>query len=352
MRTHLPERNLDLLRAVAVLCVLLDHLLTTWSRELPFVTNWELGRAGVLLFFVHTSLVLMSSLERQGDRRDWVRAFYTRRAFRIYPLAIATILGVVLFAVPPHVLPRGTVSAPVDPTPSVVIANIALVQNILGRPDVLGVLWTLTLEVQMYLALPYAFLLARRGVLVAIAGLAGAGALGLTVQYADLPGLWRLSVATFGPCFMSGVLAYAILRMHPRPALPAWTWVPLLIACLPLLHFLGANAASPDRGWPFCIAVGCSIPLVRELADSWLTRAAHVVCTYSYGIYLLHAPALWIAFTVLHNLPLSIQWATFGVLIVGLPFLAYRFLEAPAIGLGKRILQRPPMRGVVVPQSV
>ena len=351
MRTHLPVRNLDVLRAVAVLCVLLDHVLWTWSQELRFVTNWELGRAGVLLFFVHTSLVLMSSLERQGDRRDWVRAFYIRRAFRIYPLAIATIVGVALFAVPPHVVSRPIIAAPVDPTPSTVIANMALMQNILGRPDILGVLWSLPLEVQMYLALPFAFQFARRGVLPAIAGLVGAGALGLAVRYAaDLPGVWRLSVATFGPCFMSGVLAYAILRMRPRLTLPASTWGLVLIACFLVLFALRPNPETPERGWPFCIAVGCAIPAVRELADSWITRSARVVCTYSYGIYLLHVPVLWLSFMVLRGLPLVIQWATFGVLVTGLPLLAYRFIEDPGIRLGKRILRQPVMHELTAPQ--
>src|SRR5690348_17981788 len=80
--TRLPERNLDVLRAVAVLLVLVDHLLTIWDVYPQVVTRWELGRLGVLLFFVHTSLVLMSSLEREGGASGWVRAFYVRRADR------------------------------------------------------------------------------------------------------------------------------------------------------------------------------------------------------------------------------------------------------------------------------
>lgn len=72
--------NLDLLRAIAVSCVLLSHL--TWSVG---YSEWgSLGRFGVVLFFVHTSYVLMASLDRsQGN----ISSFAIRRFFRIYPLA-------------------------------------------------------------------------------------------------------------------------------------------------------------------------------------------------------------------------------------------------------------------------
>jgi len=336
MRTHLPERNLDVLRAVAVLSVLLDHVLTTWGGRVPFVSVWELGRLGVLLFFVHTSLVLMSSLERNGEKGHWVRAFYIRRAFRIYPLAIAAIWGAALLGVSPHVTP-GMAGGPPDSSVPTLIANVALAQNIAGRPDILGVLWSLPIEVQMYALLPLAFIIANRGVSAALGGLIGVGALGLAVQSPALPGLWRFSMFTFGPCFMSGVLAYAILRYRREPVLPGWSWGLVLLACVPFLTVLRPTAASPERGWLFCLAVGCAIPAVRELSESWVIRVAHAICTHSYGLYLLHVPALWLSFFVLRNAPVALQWLAFGILVVTLPVLAYRFIEEPGIRLGKRL---------------
>jgi len=342
MLTPLPDRNLDVLRAVAVLCVLLCHLLTQWGRALPLITNWELGRAGVLMFFVHTSLVLMGSLERQGARRDWVRAFYIRRAFRIYPLTIASILVVALLVVPSHLTTELVTGPPITLTPATVIANLALVQNVVGRPDILQVLWSLPLEVQMYVALPFAFRLAQRGLPATIAGLLAAGALGLAVlHHAPVPGLWRLSVAVFGPCFMAGVLAYALLRMRRAPIAPAWTWGLLLLACLRLHGILAPGVGAREGEWLFCLIIGCAIPVVRELADSWITRVAHIVCTYSFGIYLLHTTTIWVAFTVLRSAPLAVQWTIFAVLLGGLPALAYRLIEQPGIDLGKRLVHRP-----------
>ena len=65
--------NLDILRSVAVTPVLLDHVLELWGARhgVPsFHVNFRrcIGRLGVLLFFVHTSLVLSFSLDRIGAR--------------------------------------------------------------------------------------------------------------------------------------------------------------------------------------------------------------------------------------------------------------------------------------------
>lgn len=52
--------NLDVLRSVAVLLVLGVHVISRF-RHLDI----RMGEFGVLIFFVHTTLVLMFSLERQ-----------------------------------------------------------------------------------------------------------------------------------------------------------------------------------------------------------------------------------------------------------------------------------------------
>src|SRR5665213_3929051 len=58
-RTKLPERNLDVLRAVAVLLVFADHIISAVGHHSEsWNWNWSLGRIGGAFFFVHTSLVL------------------------------------------------------------------------------------------------------------------------------------------------------------------------------------------------------------------------------------------------------------------------------------------------------
>ncbi|HEY2824677.1 MAG TPA: hypothetical protein VGI83_03960, partial [Gemmatimonadales bacterium] len=83
-----------------------------------------------------------------------------------------------------------------------------------------------------------------------------------------------------------------------------------------------------------------------NLSESLLTRAAHVVCTYSYGIYLLHQTALWLSFAVWKRAPLAAQWMMCVALLVALPALFYHFVERPGIQLGKRLVGKGPASSV------
>ena len=76
----------------------------------------------------------------------------------------------------------------------------------------------------------------------------------------------------------------------------------------------------------------------RQQANISLTRVAHSICTASYSIYLLHLAVFWLAFVVLKDLPMALQWVMFCVFIVGIPVAAYRTIERPGIALGRRIV--------------
>ena len=335
--TVLPTRNLDILRAVAVLSVLFGHLLAAQGISLPHYARELMGRFGVLLFFVHTSLVLMASLERQGTARsDWVRAFYVRRAFRIYPLAIVTVAIAALLAIPEHV---GLPPVPPTPlTPGVVASNMALSQNLFGNPNILGVLWSLPIEVQMYVLLPFYFLVANRrsrDMALLVAGTVLAGM--LVIRAGDMRGVSRLWVLAFAPCFASGVMAYHLLKRGVRPSIAAWAWPALIVVCGALVLGMNQTYRHPQAGWIPCLLLGACIPFIRDAHQSAVTDVAHRICDVSYGIYLLHEPILWLSFVVLRGLPTLAQWIAFVALIVALPTIAYRYLEQPGIRLGQRL---------------
>jgi peptidoglycan/LPS O-acetylase OafA/YrhL len=338
-RTVLPERNLDVLRSIAVLLVLTDHTASALIGHLTPVTAW-MGRAGVQAFFVHTSLVLMASMERDNapERKGWIKRFYVRRALRIYPLAIAVIIVVLLLRVPPVDTFGHTPSYSIGD----IASNFALVQDLARRPNILGVLWTLPLELQMYVVLPFCYLIARKSAFrpTGLLLLAGFAAAEIATRGVDtIPGIWRLPVLKFVPCFLSGVFAYWLLRRKRRALFPAWAWIPIVATDLAL-------AFVPATNWPdswvvraaFCGALGLAIPFVKNLGASRLTHAAHIVATYSYGIYLLHLVALWFGFVVLRDQSPILRGLGFAVSLAVGCYAAYRFIERPGIELGRSLL--------------
>lgn len=343
--TPLPVANLDILRALAVLAVLADHVLVTLGHREPLVV-W-LGQAGVLAFFVHTSLVLMASLERDGSptREAWIRRFYVRRAWRVYPLTIVVVLVVVGLRLSADLPPN-----PYQPRSlGVVSSNLALVQNLTGHTNVLIVLWTLPLEIQMYAVLPLCFLIARQTQRVwPMAALLVVGvALSAIHEWGRypahlIPGMGRLRLFEYVPCFLMGVLAYWMLRRRTRaPILPAWSW-PLIIAADILVVGLAWRAWG--QAWImiaiFCAALGAAIPLVRDATASVVTRAANIVAVYSFGIYLLHMLALQFGFGLLRAQPLSIRLGATAVSLWAGCYLAYHLIEKPGIAFARRLLDR------------
>ena len=114
MNSKRDSANLDFLRAAAVLFVVTFHLMLFFQSDHVGRLNFPIGHWGVLIFFVHTSLVLMYSLERQeGSERGapiyW--SFLLRRCFRIYPLSCFVVLLIYLLRLPVGHLQDGWFSA-------------------------------------------------------------------------------------------------------------------------------------------------------------------------------------------------------------------------------------------------
>jgi peptidoglycan/LPS O-acetylase OafA/YrhL len=331
--------NLDMLRSIAVLLVVVEHILL--AMRIHWIGSWNIawiGVVGVFMFFVHTSLVLMWSLERKPDTLD----FYIRRIFRIYPLAIAAVLAIVLFHIPTMQNISGDTYFPLL-VPKNVLSNLLLVQNMIWPGNILGVMWTLPLEVDLYFLLPFLFFFTRRNFSVWPL-LALWIATAVYDRSTFLPDNNTFAVCI--PYFLSGVIAY-VLFSKLKPRLPAFL-MPLLIAVL-LCCFM--MQPSWRNGWWLTLALGLALPLFRPLRAKWLVQASHYVARYSYGIYLAHPFCIVIGLNLLHRFNLAIRiGAIFGSLaLIVIP--AYHLLEKPMIDLGARIAARVEQRaeGVATP---
>ena len=335
--------NLDLLRSIAVLAVLADHIAGTFGIAQRHLFFWALGRWGVLLFFVHTSLVLMMSMGRLGlSGLQLHLSFYIRRFFRIYPLSILVVAIVLVGRVPE----TSWAKSYNYPDRGTILSNYLLCQNLFPRYSLIGPLWSLPYEVQMYLLLPVVFLLVRKN---------RAGRLALlwlaTIVLGFLQGrlagthplaFERLGIAEYIPCFLVGVIAYHILSKGEEPRLSFWIW-PLSL-CVNAVIYLKWNARVGFVGYPewiCCLAVGLLVAYCAESRYGWLNFVTHRVAKYSYGLYLGQVPVLWLVFVKLkHHLPLLVQWPLFLFLIVTVPVVSYHLIEHPFVKLGATIAGR------------
>jgi len=339
--TH-ESPNLDFLRSMAVLFVLGAHVLMLFEqRHSPYVKRLKIfhsvGLWGVLIFFVHTSLVLMFSLERQYSRYPGKSAyipFLTRRIFRIFPLSVVLVSLVILLRLPVAYLIGGEFEA-AHLNWGGIVSNLLLTQDLSHTDSVIVPLWTLPYEMQMYLFLPPLFLLARstRHVWPTMALWVGMVALARHSMFLEKHGVPDLIV--YVPCFLGGVIAYKLTKITSLK-LPSVFW-PVLLAILTALYL-----RRPDykNAWYCCLALGLAIPQFQEIKGSFCRRVFQEIARYSYGIYLTHFICIWFAFQAIDSAPEWLRWVILGITVAGSSYLFYHLLEKPMIRKGETVAAR------------
>jgi peptidoglycan/LPS O-acetylase OafA/YrhL len=328
--------NLDCLRAFAVVLVVVGHLTRFFDvSHLGPISCMGLGGLGVAIFFVHTALVLMLSLEREAGKSPMPLfvPFMIRRCFRIFPLSMVAVMAVAIFHLPQATVSAGTFAG-WSFDGSDVLANLFLVQDLSFRVPILGPTWSLSFELQMYLLLPAIFLYLRRSRSVWQLGSLYALTMGLCATVAHYSSTRNL--AFFVPCFLGGVIAYQ-LRNRAGAKFPAWVW-----PCFVLVLGAGYLLTSMNRfdEWAVCLALGLAIPVHAQISSHTLNAVSATIAKYSYGIYLTHFFVIWLAFEKLAGHSLALRIAVFVSLAAALPVILYHVIEEPMITLGKKVALR------------
>src|SRR6266571_2809022 len=289
--------GLDGIRGLAALFVVVHHcwLMTFhgYPRNTgPFWLGWLLyGHFAVVVFITLSGFSLAISPARKGWQLGGKARFAQRRAWRILPPYWAALVFSLIIAwglqvaQPASTLPNGK---------SVVVYGL-LVQDIFGAPVPNGAFWSIAVEAQLYLVFPILLVILRRfgaaAVLAAVTvPVAAIGLLGPQLSIVDK--LMRLT-PQFAPLFAIGLLAAVATR---RPA-----------------------------------------PLVWPLG----TRPVRSLGTFSYSLYLVHAPivvalarkfvgphvppglpAFWVTLAI--AVPLSVGFASLLATFFEIPFQRYR----------------------------
>jgi peptidoglycan/LPS O-acetylase OafA/YrhL len=319
--THRPE--LDGLRGVAILIVLAAH------TGVPGFADGG-GGAGVTLFFVLSGYLITSLLlaERTKLGRVDLRAFYVRRALRLFPALVAVLIAAaVLLAV--GVVPR---AATYDTNYGIVFAGVIFyVANwvaVAGQSiGMLSHTWSLAVEEQFYIFWPA----------VLLAGLRfGRSRLALAVLLLvvlDIPyrlmldlngGFMHVFVGTDtrGDALLLGcVMALLEIRWHSAAGWIGLVGIGALAAVWPADPGLGAQIlcipAAAVAG-TFAVA-GCPTLL------AW--RPLAFVGTISYGLYLWHGLVVW----------WQLPWPVAAPLSIAIAVVSYYALERPFLRLKDRL---------------
>jgi peptidoglycan/LPS O-acetylase OafA/YrhL len=314
-------------RGVAAFMVLAQHLL---ADQYPGYRAWshdylDLGRVGVVAFFLVSGYVIPLSLAGQS-----LRAFAVRRFFRLYPvywLALALYVLADRQAI-------GGAGAPV------VLLNVAMLHGLVGALSILPPAWTLSIELLFYVQSAAAKALR----LLDTAVYAGYGWLALylllcageLVTGRDLPTTLPMLL------FVAG-LGHAL---HLRDARGHRAWLGLLAAgavAVPVGAYVGVDGGGewPPFTYSASFLAGLAVFGGFYVARRHrLGRMLVLLGAISYAVYLIHP----IVMTVTHRLAwLPHGWAVVAVDVVattGIGWLVHRLLELPSIGVGRR-LSRP-----------
>ncbi|MES9618527.1 acyltransferase family protein [Streptomyces tuirus] len=385
---------LDALRGLAALVVVFDHSSHTFMPDFraELMPQFNTSRYGIMVFFLVSGYIIPASLERRGC----VRTFWIGRVFRVYPLWAAVVT--VLVAV--DLLGLSTVRDFGSQSPvAVAVAHVTMLQELLGTPNALLVLWTLSYEMCFYLLVVALFTvrLHQRSSAVAIAlavlagvsatagavlpvsalsGLVGTGPLIAFAAAAMGAALCCASSGSPGPRVFGGVLggALGLVLVAFNGTVPLWEGLVILA-----VMFLGTAVHRAERGlgtWrraggTAVVVVACAVGSAYRYGDGhhftrrgWITAFLLAVLTFaagwawrdrrvprpltglgavSYSVYLVHPVLLAVIDGTAgrrHDDHAGLEVAFFALLLP-LCVLTHRYVEMPGQACGRRLARRP-----------
>ncbi len=323
--------DLQGLRALAVLLVVLDH------GGVPFLQG---GYVGVDVFFVLSGYLITGLLLRQAGRDGRVRLtdFYVRRARRILPAAVLTLVVTDLVAHQLLNLVRAREAVSDSVWAAFFMANVHFAREgsdyfAQGQPpSPVQHYWTLAVEEQFYLVWPVVLagvlavpFLRRRLLWIVLAAAGASLAWSIHSTTTDATYAYYSTATRAWELALGAALAIAAPRLRGAAA-----WLGLACICAAAVAF---SSSTPFPGYAALLpTIGAALVIAASpgRASRLLSLAPfRYVGDRSYAFYLWHWPVLVIAAEYVgHDLSLVVR---LGLLAgaFGLSILSYGLYENP-----------------------
>lgn len=143
--------HLDAIRGISAISVVVFHYTLDLRNELDYTyigkiyfdildNYFDLGKWGVIMFFLLSGMVIPFSIK--GHTIKDIKKFWVSRVFRLYPVYwVSVILGFILFE-------RDVLTT---------LVNFSMFQQFFGIENVIGLYWTLQIELVFYFLVAFGF---------------------------------------------------------------------------------------------------------------------------------------------------------------------------------------------------
>ena len=358
---HFYRPELDMLRLLAFFMVWSAHALIPFAGLLPvrvLAAVEGAGSCGVPVFFFLSAFLITELLRRERTATGGVRLrlFYLRRALRIWPLYFGILALYALLGLRWH----GFRIEPVRLAASCLLAGNWYIALHPWIKTPLRALWTISVEEQWYLLAPLVERWVSRrtlGLLCITAVCVSAASLTLLAHAADASQLhvtaWVNSVVQFQYLAM-GALAALLLNGH-IPEMSPYARASLVVAAAAAILLAavwcrireaGVSHSAGSLVFGYLLAgagAACLFFACFGVAPARCPRALVQLGQLSYGLYMLHETAFFLADTLGKHLHLPQTLASLSarkllalLLTVALAWLSFRFWELPFLRLKER----------------
>jgi peptidoglycan/LPS O-acetylase OafA/YrhL len=358
---------LDGLRGTAVLAVLVCHYSFLLPKT-PAVDALANGWAGVDLFFVLSGFLITGILLDSRGGPNYFRNFYARRALRIFPLYFVFLAVVLLSSLAWNSGTFDPMLWKAQPWLWTYTANYWMAAQPTWNPwtEVLIPLWSLSVEEQFYLVWPMVVYRFSSRALVRICFGVFAGALVLrlilTAAHVEIFPIYIMT-PTRADALAAGALVALLIRQPDgeqrarKLAGRAGIVSIVVLSCItpgfnPVAHPWLAAVLFSVLAILFASLLVWAIDAraLRGLANRFYSHPVlRTVGGYSYGIYVLHLPLLYVATWAFKRWgfydPMQPTWGTGAALIAAsamlcalTAFASFHLLERPFLKL-KRSFQ-------------